>query len=271
MTGVQKGSAMQDRLGPGKKKLRTPKPWSVILLGRYHEHAVLLAILISLIPIGVIVVGRDHLHGLVALGLIALAVFLISGMARHWVLAPFTRWLKRLVVGSFRVIYFRSFREDQSYAARDTIAPILGCIGNLSTIHNPTYIQGLTAAEGHDQHDDSWFAWLELGEILSDGLAAIKCDGDSWQQEVQRQLAQADLAVIDVTVGSDNVAWELSQARAWLPEDRVIAICAAGSEAAREMECIAYELSPKGRNQFRRALKMKLSAIKEKATHERDD
>ena len=52
-------------------------------------------------------------------------------------------------------------------------------------------------------------------------------------------------------------------ARAWLPENRVIAICAAGSEAAREMESIEYVLSPKGRNQFRRALKERLSAIKE--------
>ena len=222
----------------------------------------MLTILIALLPIGVILIGRDHLHGFVELGLTVLALLLIAGGARHFVLAPITRWVKRLAVGPLAVIYFRSFRDDQSYAARDMVAPILGCIGNLTTIHNPTYIQGLTGTEGQDQSEDSWFAWLELGEILSDGLAAIKCEGDTWQQEVQQQLALADLAIIDMTVRSDNVSWELDQALAHLPQDRVIAICSADAGVSTEMDCIAYELSTKGRNRFRRALRKRLSAIK---------
>ena len=256
---------MNTRPTPKKRKLNIPRPWSVILLGRYHEYAIVPIILISLVPIGILYFGKDHLHGFVELGLIVLALLMFNGGARHYLLAPFTRWLKRHVVGSFRVIYFRSFREDQSNAARDNIAPILGCIGSLTTIHNPTYIQGLTGTEGHDQSEDSWFAWLELGEILSDGLAAITCEGDTWKQEVQRQLAQVDLAVIDVSVGSDNVAWELSEALSFLSEDRVIAIRTAGAESPEELDCIEYELSPKGRNQFRRALKKRLSAIKEES------
>ena len=232
------------------------------MLGRYHEYAIVPIVLISLIPIGILFAGRDHLHGFVELGLTALALLLITGGARHYLLAPFTRWLKRHVVGSFDVIYFRSFREDQSYAARDMIAPILGCIGNLTTIHNPTYIQGLTGAQGHDQSEDSWFAWLELGEILSDGLAAINCEGDTWKEEVRRRLAQADLAVIDVTVSSDNVAWERNQALASLPEDRVILIRAADAGDSEIVDCIRYELSAKGRNHFRHELKQRLAAIK---------
>ena len=247
---------------PASRTFNVPRPWSVTVLGTYHEHAVVLTILIALIPIGVIVVGRDHLHGFAELGLTVLALFLMAGGARHFVVAPVTRWVKPLVVGPLAVIYFRSFRQDQSYAARDMIAPILGCIGSLTTIHNPSYIQGLTGTEGHDQSEDAWFAWLELGEILSDGLAAITCEGDRWQQEVQHRLTTTDLAIIDVTVDSDNVAWELDQALIHLPKERVITICASGTEAATEMDCISYELSPKGRNRFRRALKQRLSAIR---------
>ena len=254
---------MQTHMNPINRKLTIPRPGSVVWLGRYHEHAIVLVILITLSPIGALWFWRGHLHNLVQIGLTALTVFLISGGARHFVLAPVTRWVKPLVVGSFRVIYFRSFREDQSYAARDTIAPILGCIGQLTTIHNPAYMQGFTETVGHDHSEDTKFAWLELGEILSDGLAAIPCEGDTWKREVQHLLVRADLAVIDVTVGGDNVAWERDQALTYLPENRVIAICAAGNEAPGNMDCIEYELSPKGRNQFRRTLRKRLSAIKE--------
>ena len=252
----------QEQVTQGNRKLNMPRPWLVALLGTYHEQAILLILLISLIPIGVNIVAKDRLHDIVELSLVVFSLFLIIGGARHYVLAPFTRFLKRYVVGSFHVIYFRSFREDRAYEARDMIAPILGCIGRLTTIHNKTYIQGLTRAEGHDHSEDLWFAWLELGEILSDGLKAIKCEGDTWRPEVRRRLATVDLVVIDVTVCSDNVEWERNQAREFLPADRVIAIRATGSKPTADVECIEYELSPKGRKKFRRALIRKLTAIK---------
>lgn len=243
------------------RKLNLPKPWSVDLLGFYHEHASMLRVFIFFIPIGVIIIAKNQLNDIMLICLVALSLLLMA-VGRHYVIAPFTRFLKRYLIGSIHVLYFRSFGKDQSYKARDNIAPILGCIGRLTTIYNNTYIQGLTGTEGHDHSEDLWFDWLELGEILSDGLLAVKCEGDTWRSEVRHRLATVDLVVIDITVGSDNVEWERAQSREFLPEDRLIEICAATSKTPADEEYIEYEISPKGRKQFRKALRKRLSLIK---------
>ena len=235
-------------------------------LGFYHENSILLIIVTAAVPIVVLgVVGPDVLPGIVELLLVGLALALMSGGARHFVLAPLTRLLKSWLTHSFRVIYFRSFDEHHSYNARDNLGPILGCMGRLSTVHNPQYIQGLVPVEGHSEEEESWFAWLELGEILSDGLTAPKFADDEWKDGVQKLLRTSDLAVIDVTGGSNNVEWELGKARASLPPDRVILLRESDSDPGAVPEdaadAIVYDTSRRGRSKLRRALAARLSQI----------
>ncbi len=243
--------------------LRVPSPWTVVLLGFYHEHAIVLVMLIALAPIGVLIgVGADNLPEWAQLALVIGTVVLISGSARHYVAAPLTRLFKRLFASKVRVAYLRSFREDDSYAARDQLGPILGCIGRLTTVHNPDYIQGLTDVDGHSQQEDAWFAWLELGEILGDGLAAVKLEDARWQEDVLEILRTSDLAVIDLTEASDNLIWELTRALEILPGNRVLTLCRQGTAAPEHApRPIEYETSLKGRYRLRSELRRRLAAV----------
>jgi hypothetical protein len=254
---------MERPTNTSSRRLAAPKPWTVMILGVFHEHAVIAIILIGLAPLVALkVIGPDELPGLVELALVGLALLLMSGGARHFVLAPLLRVLKPWLTHSFHVLYFRSFEERSSHSARDNISPILGCMGKLTTVHNPQYIQGLTPVDGHSHDEDSWFAWLELGEILSDGLATPKFADDEWQDGVRALLRESDAVVIDVTGGSSNVDWELEQARATLPSDRVILLRASDAPVSTETgNVIEYEASTRGRYRLRRALVRRLRNI----------
>ena len=246
-----------------QRNLKTPWPGSVLLLGIFHEHAILLVLLISFAPIiALIAAGPDALPGVMELALVGLSILLISGLARHGVVVPITRFLKRKFAGSAHVAYFRSFENSESHKARDVISPILGCIGRLTTVHNADYIQGLSGVDGHDQSDDTLFAWLETGEVLSDGLDTIKSDDHTWKSAVTELLQRVDLAVIDLSLTGKNIDWELEQTRRALPRDRIIKIAAQGSlDAGQSPDVIEYETSLKGRYELRRALRKRLASI----------
>ena len=240
-------------------------PWSFMLLGFYHEHAILLIFFVSFIPIFILWKTRSNqLPDLVQLLLVLLCVVLISGSGRHYIFAPFTRFLKFKFAKSAKVLFFRSFHPKHSHQARDNLAPILGCMGKLTTVHNKEYIQGLTAVEGHDQSDDSWFAWLELGEILSDGLETPKFKDSEWKNGVLELLQNMDLVVIDITGNSPNVSWELRSAKKALPQERIILLHDAEVDtlpSSKDIEIIPYSTSRKGRSALRKALYRRLKEI----------
>ena len=248
------------------RELARLRPWSVLLLGAFHEHAVLLIFGVAFLPVlALIAIGPGRLDGIAELLLVVLALALSSGYARHFIWAPIARWLKRIVPADAQIAYFRSFDPQQSRTGRDVIGPILGSIGRLTTIHNEDYIQGLTDIEGHSQSEDTWFTWLELGEILGDGLSTIEPEGE-WQSAVLNFLADSDLAIIDVSVWSENIAWELARAREYLPDGRIILIAALNNKINLEAEevgateVITYDTSPRGRRRFRRALRQRLAS-----------
>jgi len=248
---------------PPRRPLAVPRPWTVLALGALHEHAVVAIVLVASAPIVVLIVADpDTLPDWVQLVLVGLALALISGYGRHLVLAPLTRLLKRRLTGTFRILYFRSFATDRSHAARDHLGPILGCVGTLTTVHDPGYIQGLTPTEGHSHDEQSWLAWLEIGEVLSDALTAPRFTAETWRAGVLELLQSSDLVAIDVTGASDNVAWELTRAREALPPERVIVLRAEGDEPGVAADgALVYETSPRGRWRLRRALARRLRAI----------
>jgi len=243
--------------------LAEPRPWTVLLLGIYHEQAIVLILVVSLAPIGVLFVWQEILPGWAELALVVLSLILLSGVARHYVAAPFTRLLKRWFASRVRVVYFRSFRQDASREARDHLGPILGCIGHLTTVHNDDYIQGLTPVEGHSNHEDLLFAWLELGEILSDGLDAVKLKDAHWRENVLEILRKSDLVIIDMTEATENVAWECARALEVLPTNRVVLLYRAGTSRPQSTpDAIEYDTSIRGRYRLRHALRHRLSAIR---------
>ena len=232
------------------------QPWSFMLLGIYHEHAIVLIFFVSFLPIFILWQTRaNQLPDTIQLLLVILSLLLISGFGRHYIFAPVTRFLKCTFAQSAQVLFFRSFHPGHSHQARDNLAPILGCMGKLTTVHNKEYIQGLTAVDGHDQSDDSWFAWLELGEILSDGLETPKFTDSAWKNGVLELLHNTDLVVIDITGKSPNVTWELRSAQKTLPQERIILLQDAEVETlppGEESEIIPYRTSRKGRSALRK-------------------
>ena len=241
----------------------TPRPWALLALGAFHEHVILVVILSAAAPIFILwAAGPEALPGWVELLLVALALAMISGFGRHLVAVPVARALKRVWTRSFKVLYFRSFDPDASHQARDSLSPILGGAGTLTTVHNQDFIQGFSRPEGHVEHEALRSAWLEIGEILSDALEAPQFRDETWRGEVSELLQRTDLVVVDITRASENLAWELRRALEVLPPERVIILCEAGAVSPLEAEdSIEYELSLTGRWQLRWALHRRLRQI----------
>ena len=82
---------MPETISTNPRKLNTPRPWTVVWLGRYHEHAVAVVILISLIPIGIIIAAGGRLHAVVTVGLAVLASSALVATGAFWI-ALGARW-----------------------------------------------------------------------------------------------------------------------------------------------------------------------------------
>lgn len=259
-TGIETAGGRESGAAP---EFGTPRPWAVLALGTFHEHVILVVILSAAAPIFALwAAGPDALPGWVELLLVALALAMISGLGRHLVAAPVARALKRLWTRAFRVLYFRSFDPGASHQARDSLSPILGGMGTLTTVHDHDFIQGFSRPEGHVEHEALWFAWLEIGEILSNALEAPHFRDETWRDEVLELLRRADLVVLDVTRAGENLAWELRRALEVLPPERVITLCEVDAVSPLEAEdAIEYELSRTGRWRLRWALHRRLRQI----------
>jgi hypothetical protein len=61
---------------------------------------------------------------------------------------------------------------------------------------------------------------------------------EAWQVELQKLLQQADLAVIDFSVLSDSLFWEIEQCLRRIPAQRIILIAELGHYAARNYKVL---------------------------------
>lgn len=64
------------------------------------------------------------------------------------------------------------------------------------------------------------------------GVDVFQCDDAAWQAVVAASLTMADVAVVDVSEVTENLAWEISQALKSLPPERVIFVCEERSSGA---------------------------------------
>jgi hypothetical protein len=57
------------------------------------------------------------------------------------------------------------------------------------------------------------------------GVDVIQCNDNVWQEFVFTALSKAEIAIVDVSEITVNLAWEISQALKCLSKDRVIFVC----------------------------------------------
>ncbi len=123
------------------------------------------------------------------------------------------RVLKRLVAGPMRIVLLRHFDAVAAGQVKASVAPMLGCYGHLVTLHDPSLEQATSMA-------------------TSDAAATMSDERgwhpptDDWKTLVSNELAHADLAVFVLSDRpSQHLAWELGEATACLPADRVLVLC----------------------------------------------
>ena len=151
----------------------------------------------------------------------SLGVVIVLFCMRKLVPGTFRYW--KLIVGrDFNVVLLRRFAKENAFQTRNVIAPVFGAYGRLLTFNDPTF--------------------KEAGRYGSPNLdAAIEVDrvpqyeaGDvNWREGVRRALCYADLAVFDIPETlSENMRWELEQAQALLPAERIILVLRPESQKA---------------------------------------
>ncbi len=57
------------------------------------------------------------------------------------------------------------------------------------------------------------------------GVDVIQCSDNVWQDLVTTALAKIDIAIIDISELTDNLAWEITQAFKHLPKERIVFVC----------------------------------------------
>jgi len=68
--------------------------------------------------------------------------------------------------------------------------------------------------------------YIRAGRIKNiTGVDVIQCNDNDWQDIVSTALLKADIAIVDVSEVTENLAWEISQTFKYLPKDRVIFVC----------------------------------------------
>lgn len=124
-------------------------------------------------------------------------------------------WRFRYVVPRFSIIALRPFHNrDTSYLYRRLVAPVLGCYGVVSVVSDDTF------AAGARKVDDGTF---EV-EVIGDPQMATTYSDDEWRRSVMAEIAIADFAVLDLTLPSENLLWEIANCVYFLPPHRVFII-----------------------------------------------
>jgi len=57
---------------------------------------------------------------------------------------------------------------------------------------------------------DDYFRKIKNGKINATGINVLKCEDDAWQNVIEIALQEADCVVIDVSVITDSIKWELN-------------------------------------------------------------
>lgn len=152
----------------------------------------------------------------------------------------------------FPILYLRSFRYANGPTAFTKI------------ISGPSSRIGVVFALAHKLQPPS-----ELhGQLSFDKQAhASLISDEDWKIWLIQKLRVAFIVIIDLTIESDSLSWELSESLRLVPNQRIIIFQHADTavKSPELIECIRYDLSKKGIKKARKLFKIWLDKTKEKA------
>jgi hypothetical protein len=146
----------------------------------------------------------------------AVAWFVVWAVSAGQAATLLLRHLKfRYVAPRFSITMFRRFHNKWlSLLCRGRIAPVLGCYGEVSVVADDSL-----AITGLDP-DESNFEPLVIG----DPHMAMTLSDDEWRSSVLALMSLSDLVVIDLSLATANVVWEMASALQFLPPHRIFII-----------------------------------------------
>jgi hypothetical protein len=115
-----------------------------------------------------------------------------------------------------RIAFLRPFHEGYSEKARNLLIPILANYGHLYFVSDATFAS--------TKADDSYFArdYRSVPGLIAGHTLAH----EEWQRRVAAALGDTDVAVIDVSVLSAGVLWELNECYRRFPAHRILLVAA---------------------------------------------
>ncbi|MBY5533681.1 hypothetical protein HFO58_10980 [Rhizobium leguminosarum] len=133
-----------------------------------------------------------------ALGAASVAIFIGSAL-----LVP----RKHNARTACNIVFLRGFKQEARADVPNRVLPCIGCYGRVMWLGNIV---------SHTKID-------RIGQILTDARYQ-KIYGETWPIEVIKFIEEADLAVIDFSVLSDSLLWEIGQCINRLPIERIVLI-----------------------------------------------
>lgn len=110
-----------------------------------------------------------------------------------------------------RIGFFRPFHSDYSAQAKNLLLPMLRGYGSVFFVVD-------------DSFDESKFdgLWSKDYKDLPGLVGGHRYTDDEWQRQVLAQLENIDVAIVDISVPSANLVWEIKQCYDRLPSYRII-------------------------------------------------
>ena len=144
---------------------------------------------------------------------IAGAVLAFGQASAAATLLPFLQHARRY---GCRIAFFRPFRPDYSEKARNLLVPLLRNYGDVFFVEDDTF-EGQPIGDTFVASGFKALRGLERGRRYSN---------DEWMARVQQQLQDVDIAVVDISVITPHVVWELNECYDRLPGHRLILVAA---------------------------------------------
>jgi hypothetical protein len=140
----------------------------------------------------------------------------------------FVRWCAGARVHRRALLYLRSFHDEE--AGRVFARVITPALHRNVSVTGLVHVAQPTSALSRDVP----LLWRSRLVAIAD---------DNWRTWVENHLESALAVVVDVSVATESVAWELERARAILPPERVLVLHRKTSSVAVDPQSIGYQLA----------------------------
>lgn len=141
----------------------------------------------------------------------------IAMLALIWFLVRAIRIYKAKDNRQFQTILLRPFQSTSSEYAKNAILPVLGSVGGGITVEDRSF----RAAK---VRSIPFSVRLDVVSALNSMIPFIV--GADWKTEVDALIAESDVAVVDVTHMTEDIAWEIERCFHHLPSCRIIFLAA---------------------------------------------